>query len=692
MSRPGGPPRPGVVAGTRRVRPPLSRLRLPIGLAALAALACSSGPPDSAAEADSGWTEATSVNVRVRLDGEPVVATVAQGGNPERWTTDRDGFVTVSFDPTVTGDRVLMASHADARIGGVELDGPPTGTVEIDLVSFSREDNPDYAFADPGPEDYDASTSADCYHCHITIHEDWEGSVHAGSARDDEVLDLYTGVGRHLDEGACAEAGGAWGAVVEPGSGASGEGCVLDAGVRGVTGGNGACADCHAPGMDGELGGRDLAEAAGHAFDHGVHCDVCHKVEAVDLAAEAGVAGALRILRPIEASPSPVMGEWQPLSFGPYDDVVNPIMGSVEREHFHTGELCGGCHELSQEALVGEIDRERWPEGRLPIHSTWSEWEDSAYNPSAPCNSCHMPPDPDVGNSADLYNLFDDVQVGIAAGWERAPGEVRRHLFLGPQSADADLLGAAALLGVGSTLADGVLEVELRLENVGPGHALPTGEPLRNLLVLVEARCEGARLDPIGGDVVDALGGALEEKVAGEDPESWTDPAVGELVRFASDGGWVDYSGFGPFGDGRFAAEDKGLRAWTAAGSSVIVAVDGDRVSLDPPAPADWDVAWRVPAADLPVEGEAALARAGAAGFSLARVLAGADGEAPVPHHLAVDVQRDNRLLPGGSWTSHHRFAADCAEPTVDAAWTWRAWPWALAEARGWPLVERVRR
>ena len=66
----------------------------------------------------------------------------------------------------------------------------------------------------------------------------------------------------------------------------------------------GGCSDCHAPGIDGLLGGRDLHEASGLAFEYGVHCDVCHKVESIDLSAESGVAGRLRIVRPSEPSSS----------------------------------------------------------------------------------------------------------------------------------------------------------------------------------------------------------------------------------------------------------------------------------------------------------------------------------------------------------------------------------------------------
>lgn len=660
-------------------------------------LACSSGPPAAARDtaADTGgWPEGlTSVRVRVTLDGAPVVATVLQGGNPERWTTDRDGYATIDIDPSVVGDIAVLASHPDARIAGDQLRSPPAETVEIALVRFDATDNEAYVFADPGPDDYLASTTNDCVHCHVTIHHDWKGSVHASAAQNPVLHDLYAGTAAALDEAECAAAGGLWGDATEPGTGATVARCLTGDGVLDRLDGVGGCADCHAPGIDGALGGRDLLEATGVAYEAGVHCEVCHHVAEVDLSDEAGVAGALRIVRPSEAASSPAFGAWSPLTFGPFDDVVNPRMGSVSREHFHTGELCAGCHEQHQAALVpgAEVDLARWPEGRLPVHTTWSEWEASAMNPAAPCQSCHMPPDATVGNSSDLYNVFDNVMVGIAAGWERPAGEVRHHSWEGPRTEGSTLLQLAATLDVASTLEDGVLTAAVTVTNVGPGHALPTGEPLRNLLVLVEASCDGQPLAPTGGDVVPAYGGWLDRKAAGDDVASWPGAEVGDVLRYVRrTGAWRDYVGFGAFGDGTFAAEEKGLPEEVLAGVATIVAVDGDAVTLDAAPPDAWDVVYRVAPDALPADGDDAAPRAGAPGFGFARVLTGPAGEAMVPHYLAVDVASDNRLLPGAAWTSTHTFTATCDAPDVSAVLVHRAYPWALASARGWPLTESV--
>jgi hypothetical protein len=652
--------------------------------------------PDSAPEAedsgDSALPARWSVNVQVTLDGVPVEgALVGQGGSSRTWLTDADGRATVEIDGGTPGDFAVVASHPEARTWWAPADEEPEQ--EIALTRFDPSDNPDYPFADPGGPDVDTSTADQCSHCHRTLHEAWYASPHRTAASNPVVHDVYGGAASVFTTAeACAMAGGRWEALRVPGTGAWGEGCRLGDDVPTTTGGTGGCADCHAPGIDGELGGRDLLDATGLAYDAGVHCDVCHHVESVDMEAPPGVGGRLHIVRPSETSSSPALGEWLPLTFGPFADVPNIRMGSVPREIFHSADLCGGCHESTQAALVpgAEVDRARWPEGVLPIHSTWSEWVAGPMNPAAPCQSCHMPPRADVGNAADLYNAFDHMEPGVTSGWERPPGEVREHAWWGPRQRESGMLELAAALWVDTTLADGVLTAEVTVKNVGPGHAIPTGEPLRSLVLHVEARCGGALLEATGGTAIPDFGGWLERKEAGEDWSRWSTAQAGQVVRVVRrTGEWLDYAGYGPFGDGSFDAQAKGMPVEEVVGEATIVAVDDGAVQFDVSLP-DGDVAYLGWPAALPEDGDEARPVAGAPGFAFARVLVGADGTRMVPHHLAVDVASDNRLLPQASWTSQHQFAADCTEPEVRAVLVHRAWPVSLATERGWPLTESV--
>lgn len=638
---------------------------------------------DSAAAPPGPWT----VEVRVTVDGvaEADVA-VMQAGTESVVFTDELGVATLQVDPEVPGDVWVAAAAEGAWNAGAEVTGP--GSVDVALLRYDETDNPDYAFMNPGVDATADTNSGECSHCHLTIHRGWAVSPHRNAASEPSVHAVYQGVDLALGEAACAARGGDWSPAVTPGTGVAVDACHVATGVVDATGGSGACADCHAPGIGGaSLSGHDLLEATGIAYDFGVHCDVCHKVVAVEPLGEAGVAGRLQLLRPLDPSPSRLLGIWHPLTFGPYIDVLNPLMGASFTEVLHEASFCSGCHELQQPVLVSEegIDLARWPTGRLPIQTTWSEWEAGPMNPAAPCQSCHMPPAPGAGNSADLGNEFPTLIPGVAAGWLRPPGSVREHTWVGPRTVESGMLELAAFLEVDAEVLDGELIASVTTTNVGPGHAIPTGEPLRNLVLRVEATCDGVALAPSGGDVVPDFGGAVATRSAPEALDVFSDASVGDRVRFATTAGMVDYHGHGSFGDGTFDATEKGFPKLEFVGEAEVLAVGTDgTLTLDHPEfVSSADAAFLIPAA-------AADALAGLPGFGFAKVLVGADGERMVPHHLAVDVASDNRILATESFTTSHRFVVTCADPEVHATLLYRAYPWAQAQRYGWTLEDRV--
>lgn len=647
----------------------------------------------------------TSLTVAVTLDGAPAPDVwLQQGGVDAHWLTGDDGTAVVRIDhDPLLGEVALHASHPDARIQAGFPDIDDT-TLTIELESFSTSDNPDYVFQHPGSPSENSTTNY-CAHCHYNIVDDFDESVHKTAASNPVVHDVYAGAAAFFDsEDACEAVGGQWWTGLVPGTGEAGERCYVGAGVLpdlndcgdteacdGKAEQTGQCADCHAPAIDGELGGRDLLEATDIAYDYGVHCDLCHKVESVDLESDdPGVAGKLRVVRPSEDSPSMALGDYWPLTFGPYPDVSNVRMGSVQRDHFASGELCGGCHEHHQEGLAGTVDTERWSDGRLPIHTTFSEWQDSAFGDTVPCLACHMPPNPEAGNASAIEVISPEPEnQGSAAGWFREPGAVRHHSWYGPRHPDERMVDLAAAIDLDTSVADGTLTVQATVTNVGPAHAIPTGEPLRSLLLLVEASCEGEALTPSGGDVVPDYGGALEVRTAEEDWTSWPDAEVGQVLRVVSLGEAVDYDGWGPFGDGTFSADDKGVPEEHWVGEVTIEALADGVPTLSGELP-EGDVVYRVTTGALPEDGDDAGTWAGHPGFGFARVLADADGNRMVPHHRAVDVVSDLRLWPQQAWTSEHTFAADCEAPTVHAQLLHRAYPLDLAEERGWTLTETV--
>ncbi len=670
-------------------------------VAALVLGACpASDDDDDSATLEPTPAVMTTVNVpvTVSLDGAPAVGVdVMQGGLPDRWTTDASGQATVRIDLSLPAELWVLASADSARIGAVPIDeDAPDAPLTIALTSFDTSDNPAYVFRDPGEPDR-RFTTAVCAHCHLTLNEDWVGSVHRYSAQDPQVQDLYAGAaGAVSDASACAEAGGSWLVGPLPGGG-EGERCFLGDGALQALNdcdgpceeatAYGACADCHAPGIDGALGGRDLLEAEGHAYEYGVHCDVCHRVEDVDLSAPPGTGGALRMVRPTE--PGAFGFPEYPLVFGPFDDVGSPVMGAVARDHFGDATLCAACHQHEQEVLVPghAIDSTRWPAGVLPVHTTYGEWLAGPLSPGAPCQACHMPPDPDAGNAADLARM--ELDPGLVPGWERPPGAVRSHTFDGPKDGAGEMLRLAAALDLMTEQVDNTLTVNVTVTNAGAGHAIPTGEPLRSILLVVEAECDGTSLLPASGYALSDLGGAIARKEAGEDWTVWPGASAEMVVRVVErPGAWHDDVGFGPFGDGTFSAEQKGMPVEIVVGEATIVSMAGDVATFDGPLP-EGDVAWLGEAADT-TEGTAMDALAGVAGHAFARVLTGPDGARNVPHFLAVDVASDNRLMPAATWTGAWTFEAPCAEPTTTARLLYRQWPLELARERGWESIDVV--
>ncbi len=687
-----------------------------VGIAPAALLGCTDPAPadpttDTATATDAAPDTATDTgagtppiklkllkyNVTVTLDGKPIEgAFVSQGGNPARWLTDADGKTQVTIDPSVPGQLAVVAAHREARTTSMLVDDE-FPDMQLDMVRFDTKDNEAYVFKQPGMPGHSPSTEQ-CGHCHKTNVKDWYPSAHRTSVSGAAVQDLYAGVATKIaTKSSCKQLGGMWRTGRKPGTNEQTERCYVGAGVLAAlnpgcdsagkscddadnaakTPNHGACADCHAPGIDGKLGGRDLLDATGEAFKGGIHCEVCHHVEAVVDDAPAGVAGRLKILRPSEPGGVASVEKWAPLLFGPNVDVPNGLMGMVPREHFRESRFCAGCHELKQDVLVpgGTADSKRWPDGKLPIHTTFTEWNKALVSFTTTCQGCHMAPDMTVENSADLQ--FFPATVGVIGGWPRPKGTVKKHAWSGPDS--GELLKAAAALSIDALKVGDKVEAKVSVSNYS-GHGLPTGEPMRSVVLRVAATCDGEPAAATGGVVVPDFGGFAARKTKADDWTKWPGAAVGDVIRVVAEpGGHSDYLGSGKFGDGTFDAAAKGMPVQRLVGSARVTKVDGDKVTLDGKLPAG-DVAYRVgPTGD-----------AGGAGMAFAKVLVGPKGARMVPHFLAVDVASDNRIPSGATVTTRHVFKVGCDDPAITATLVHRDYPPALAAERGWKAQDRV--
>lgn len=663
----------------------------------------------------------------VDQDGNPVPqAIVLQAGRSDEPTqlSSADGSFTLAMTYSGVGIPTVVATKLGYRTAGLEVYEVPDGAVELVLRAAEPPDNEAYVYGEPG-KGKDPST-AFCGHCHDSIAAEFQTSGHARATREPLVQAIYAGTTfAHSNESACLAAGGRWLIGKVPGTASDttskcyvGGGVLPDLNLQ--CGGAdepacddpslpqaarptafGRCADCHSPGMYGKAGGRDLHDAVGIAYENGVHCDFCHKVADVDLAKPAGTGGRLKVQRPSETfSDGPPGGKLRQVMFGPLLDVPNPNMGGSLQPKFATAELCAGCHEHHQEALVpGTSLAERFADG-LPVHTTYSEWLEGPYSKAGVhCQRCHMPANDKLDSAADLGNA---ETASITYGFPRPSEQIRRHTFQGPlvkQSPKSPrLIDAALAQTLGATIDGDELEVTVDVGNLGCGHAVPTGEPMRAVLLVLEASCDGTALSAIDGLTLDEVGGSRARGVVGGDltlvgnTVTWSAAAStakpGDVLRVVrATGSHHDYDGVGLFAGATLAAADKGMPILKPVGEAKVMSVSGDTLMLDGPLLAEpGDIAYLGDALAT-TEGQTSLALAGRPGLSFARVLVDAAGNLQVPHHRAIDMVRDNRIAPTKVQRSTYRFALapSCSGKSalIETTLLYRPLPQSMAALRG---------
>ncbi|MEP7123600.1 MAG: hypothetical protein ABJE95_21910 [Byssovorax sp.] len=738
-------------------RAPLTLLLPPMLVIAFVA-ACSSDPTTGAVASGTGGTSLTTatstgtggvttssgsggslplpdkfVVTGLVTDGTSPVdgATVMQGGGKPAFTTGPDGTFSIELSNAIPGIPGVVAAKLGYRTAGAEflelLDGPIT----LALKFAAQPDNIGYVYGEPGNGDkaHDKSTKF-CGHCHTTFSKQFQTSAHAKATRDPLVQDLYAGVASAITaQSACVAAGGAWRTGLVPGDPqTSASKCYVGDGVlpdlNPICGGVGKltcddpalaaaskptsfgrCADCHAPGINGPAGGRNLHEATGIAFDNGNHCDVCHHVRDVDLSKPPGIGGALILQRPREHLNDDFNGILVQVMYGPQPDVPNSFMGGSMQPKFATSELCGGCHQQKQEAMLPgtSLDPVRWPSG-LPTHSTYEEWSTSTYNTKGtPCQFCHMPAD-DTGltNSVDVTKPTD---ASITFGYVRPSEQTNKHIFRSPLEGSPRLIDKSVTVGIAGSVNAGQLGITVQVKNGTAGHAIPTGEPMRSLLLLLHADACGKTMTPAGGMTLDDWGGALAEATVGGGATvngaqiTWAAGAAaakaGDVLRLVRPTGMFDdYKGVGFFANPSLTPSDKGLEIRTPVGEAQVVSAAGGVITLSQ--------AITVQAGDIlflgeaavwpPVDGGISIALAGVSGYSFARTLVDPLGRRGVPHFRANDMVSDNRLAPLAPVMTTHAFAVppSCAKATVSAVVVYRPLPVRLARQRGWDARDYV--
>ena len=196
-----------------------------------------------------------------------------------------------------------------------------------------------------------------------------------------------------------------------------------------------ACLGCHAPvaAMTGDLVLREKVSW------EGVTCDYCHSIR--DVTSEAGNAKA--------------KVEFSPVRSGPSRDASSTVHGTAY-SRVHTSSLaCASCHEYKNTR-------------GFPVLTTYTEWKNSpAAQEGRPCQSCHM------------YRV--EGRVVEPRILRTSDAKVNLHQMPGSDTLEQLTRTVAANLSVARE--GGQLKVVVSVTNRMAGHYVPTGSPLRQLVL-----------------------------------------------------------------------------------------------------------------------------------------------------------------------------------------------------------------
>ncbi len=301
-----------------------------------------------------------------------------------------------------------------------------------------------------------------CTSCHADHVREWSGSMHAYAAEDPVFLAMNARLQR--------ETNGELGTF---------------------------CVKCHAPlavALGKTVDGLNLAELP--AEQKGVTCYFCHNA--------SDVTGSHN--NPL------VLGFDQTMRGGFANAAPGAIHGSAyspihDRNQIGSSSLCGSCHDIVTP-------------GGAHIERTFAEWKASVFNQQkgATCSQCHM-----TGSGAP-------VPIATPPGDLVMPVRTKHsHTFVGVDVAltpfpEAEAQAAEVKSFLGKSLQTalcvstfgGTSEYRVVLDNVGAGHAFPSGSPDRRVWVELRASREGVPLFESG---VFADGEAAMPKTS--DPNFW---------------------------------------------------------------------------------------------------------------------------------------------------------------------------
>jgi nitrate/TMAO reductase-like tetraheme cytochrome c subunit len=201
------------------------------------------------------------------------------------------------------------------------------------------------------------------------------------------------------------------------------------------------CLRCHSP-LAASSGDLTLTRKVSW---EGITCDYCHSVQEVT---------------PTKFNPVARV-EFNGVKSGPSSDAVSPVHGTRFSKVHTTSLVCSTCHQYRNS--LG-----------FPVLTTYSEWEKSSYAKAGQqCQSCHM------------YGVQGKI-VDVRVTSNPAHG-INLHQM--PGSHSVEQLNRAIQSQLSATRQGDKVKVVVKVTNAGAGHYVPTGSPMRKLILEV-------RVDP----------------------------------------------------------------------------------------------------------------------------------------------------------------------------------------------------
>ncbi len=199
------------------------------------------------------------------------------------------------------------------------------------------------------------------------------------------------------------------------------------------------CLGCHAP-LAVQLGDSTLQKKVSW---EGVTCDYCHSIREVNL-----------------NGPNPrARTEFTLTKSGPLKETSSAAHGTVFSEVHTSSSACAPCHEYRNAGGFGVL-------------TTYSEWKNSRFaKQGKQCQACHM------------SRVAGDV---VDPKVQRSSMEkVNLHEMRGSHSIDQ--LTSTVKAQLSASHDGGKLKVNVDVANVAAGHYVPTGSPLRQIVLELRA-------------------------------------------------------------------------------------------------------------------------------------------------------------------------------------------------------------